>query len=106
MENKSDRRLSVEELERGGWYIERVLMLQTSSLALTGLILGVAVDRRWMLLPGGIVLPFLFLRAARGWRPPVQLLRRIGGVRKHRRIDDERLAFKALRRPQLNSSRI
>jgi len=39
--------------------IERVLEVNASTLALTGLILGLANNRKWLLLPG-IVLPFLF----------------------------------------------
>jgi hypothetical protein len=41
------------------WDIERVLEVNASTLALTGLILGLANNRKWLLLPG-IVLPFSF----------------------------------------------
>jgi hypothetical protein len=48
------------------------------------------------LLPGGVVLPFLFQYAVQGWCPPVPLFRRIG-VRTRGEIDGEKFALKALR---------
>ncbi|MGZ8187053.1 MAG: hypothetical protein ACXWTL_11450, partial [Methylobacter sp.] len=39
------------------WDIERVLEVNASTLALTGLALGLTTNRKWFLLPG-IVLPF------------------------------------------------
>ena len=47
----------IEELDRE-WDIERALEVNASTLALTGLLLGVTVNRRWLLL-SGFVLSFL-----------------------------------------------
>src|SRR5438046_4834358 len=64
----------IEELDRE-WDIERWLEANASSLALTGLVLGVTVSRKWLWLPA-LVLPFLLAHATQGWCPPVPLLRR------------------------------
>ena len=84
----------LQELERE-WDIERFLETQASSLAFTGLVLGLTKDRRWLAVPA-IVLPFLFLHGTHGWCPPVPILRRIG-VRTRSEIDCEKFALKALR---------
>ncbi len=34
------------------WDVERILEVNASTLALTGLVLGITVNRRWLLLPG------------------------------------------------------
>jgi hypothetical protein len=84
----------IQELERE-WDIERVLEMNASALALTGLVLGVAHSRKWLLIPG-VVLPFLFQHAVQGWCPPLPILRRLG-VRTREEIDREKYALKALR---------
>lgn len=84
----------ITELDRE-WDIERWLEANASALAFTGLVLGLARDRRWLWLPG-FVLPFLFLHAVQGWCPPVPLLRRLG-VRTRKEIDREVYALKAAR---------
>ena len=80
------------ELE-GEWDIERVLELMASSFSLTGIALGLTVNRRWLSLPA-VVLSFLFMHAVQGWCPPVPVLRRLG-VRTREEIDRERYALKA-----------
>ncbi len=84
----------IEELERE-WDIERVLETNASALALTGLTLGLTVNKKWFLLTGG-VLAFLFQHAVHGWCPPMPLLRK-AGVRTRSEIELERFALKALR---------
>ena len=84
----------IEELDRE-WDIERVLELNASTLAFSGLVLSVTHDRKWLLLPG-LVLPFLFQHAVQGWCPPLPILRRLG-VRSRKEIDREKYALKALR---------
>jgi hypothetical protein len=84
----------IHELERE-WDIERILEMNASALAFTGLVLGVTHNRKWLLIPG-IVLPFLFQHAVQGWCPPLPLLRR-KGVRTRDEIDREKYALKALR---------
>jgi hypothetical protein len=84
----------IEELERE-WDIERTLELNASTLAFTGLALGMAVHKRWLIVPS-IVLPFLFQHAVQGWCPPLPILRRLG-FRTREEIDGEKYALKALR---------
>ncbi len=94
--NLSARELTrrIEELDRE-WDIERVLELNASALAFSGLCLSVTRNRKWLLLPG-LVLPFLFQHAVQGWCPPLPLLRRLG-VRSRKEIDREKYTLKAFR---------
>jgi hypothetical protein len=87
-----ERRL--EELERE-WSIERALQSMAATLSLTGIGLAVAVERRWLILPG-VVLGFLLQHAIQGWCPPLPLLRALG-YRTDREIETERQALKAAR---------
>jgi hypothetical protein len=65
------------------------------TLTLTGLVLGLGVSRKWMLLP--IVVQTFFLQhALQGWCPPIPVMRRLG-VRTSEEINEERIALKALR---------
>lgn len=80
----------IEELDRE-WDIERVLEVNAATLALTGLLLGLKLNRKWLLLPG-IVLPFLLQHGLQGWCPPLPLLRRLG-VRTRGEIDREKYAL-------------
>jgi hypothetical protein len=82
------------ELERE-WDVERVLELNASALAFSGVVLGVLGSRKWLALPM-LVLAFLSQHAVQGWCPPIPLLRRLG-VRTTREINLERYALKALR---------
>ena len=84
----------IEELDRE-WDTERILEMNASALAFTGLILGITKNQKWLILPG-LVLPFLFQHAVQGWCPPLPLLRRLG-VRSRKEIDREKFALKALR---------
>ena len=92
----SDTEISarIEALDRE-WDIERYLEVLAPSFALTGLALGLARNRGWLLFSGG-VLAFLVQHAVQGWCPPLAVLRRLG-VRTRREIDEERYALKALR---------
>lgn len=82
----------IQELDRE-WDIERALEVNASTLALTGLALGVAVDRRWLALPG-FVLGFLLQHGLQGWCPPLPVLRRLG-FRTREEIDREKYALKS-----------
>jgi len=93
---KEDISHRIEELERE-WDIERLLELNASALAFAGVVLGLTVDKKWLLLPGLVVLPFLFQHAVQDWCPPVSVFRRLG-VRTRREIDGEKFALKVLRR--------
>lgn len=84
----------IRELENE-WSMERWLETNASSLALGGLLLGVASSRKWLLLTGG-VLGFLLLHAIEGWCPPLPVLRRLG-IRTRGEIEREKYALKFLR---------
>lgn len=87
-----DRRIA--DLDRE-WDIERWLETSASSLALSGLLLGLTANRKWLLLTG-TAMGFLLMHAIQGWCPPVPLLRRMG-VRTRGEIDREKFALKVLR---------
>jgi hypothetical protein len=82
----------VEQLDRE-WDVERMLEVNASTLALTGLALGATVNKKWLILPG-IVLPFLLQHALQGWCPPLPVLRRLG-IRTRSEIDREKYALLA-----------
>lgn len=84
----------IAELEQE-WDVERTLELNASTLALTGLVLGVATNKKWLILPG-VVLPFLMQHALQGWCPPLPVMRSLG-IRTRQEIDLEKYALKALR---------
>ena len=84
----------IDELDRE-WDIERWLETNASSLALGGLLLGLTVNRKWLVVPT-LVLPLLLLHATQGWCPPVPVLRRLK-VRTRSEIDAEKYALKILR---------
>jgi hypothetical protein len=77
------------------WDVERYLQMNASLLSLTGVVLGAAVDRRFLVLPA-VVFSFFFQHAVQGWCPPLPIFRRIG-VRTRREINREKYALKALR---------
>ena len=82
------RRISELDSE---WDVERVLEVNAATLALSGLLLGVTVNKRWLMLPG-VVLPFLLQHGLQGWCPPLPVLRRLG-IRTRGEIDRERYAL-------------
>lgn len=84
----------IDELDRE-FDIERTLQTNASIVALSGVLLGTAVDRRWLALTTG-VLGFLLLHATQGWCPPLPVLRRLG-VRTRSEIERERFVLKFLR---------
>jgi len=83
----------IEELDQE-WDIERALEVNASTLALTGLLLGVTANRKWLILPG-IVFSFLLQHGLGGWCPPLPILRKMG-VRTRGEIDREKYELKAL----------
>lgn len=84
----------ITELEHE-WDIERFLEMTASSLALSGVIAGLAGRKKALILPA-IVLPFLFQHAVQGWCPPLPVFRSFG-IRTRKEIDREKYALKALR---------
>jgi len=77
------------------WDIERVLELNASLLAFSGVVLGKFVNRKWLYLSMGVT-GFLAQHALQGWCPPLPVLRRLG-VRTCREIEQERNALKMVR---------
>lgn len=82
------------ELDRE-WDLDRAMFAWAPLPIAVGLTLGLAVNRRFFVLPA-VVATFLALYATRGWAPPAALLRR-RGFRTRDEIADERFALKALR---------
>lgn len=73
------------------WDIERVLEVNASTLALTGVALGALVNKKWLWLSAG-VLGFLLQHGIQGWCPPLPVLRRMG-IRTRGEIDREKYAL-------------
>lgn len=84
----------ISQLERE-WDVERVLQANASTLVVTGTLLGLTVNRRFLLLPLA-VLSFFGQHAVQGWCPPLPVLRRLG-IRTISEIERERHALKVLR---------
>src|SRR4051794_21947973 len=59
------------------WDMERVLETNASAIALSGVLLGLLVNRKFLIIPC-LVLPFLLQHATQGWCPPVPFFRRRG----------------------------
>jgi hypothetical protein len=83
----------IRELDRE-WDIERILEVNASTLALTGLVLGMTVNRKWLAVPA-VVLSFLLQHGIQGWCPPLPILRRLG-IRTRGEIDREKYQLIAL----------
>ena len=77
------------------WDVEKTLIVNASSLALTGLLLGTFINKKWYILPG-VVASFLLQHGLQGWCPPLPVFRKLG-VRTRQEIDEERYALKILR---------
>jgi len=77
------------------WDIEKTLEVNAASLALTGVLLGAFVNKKWFVLPG-IVSGFLLQHGLQGWCPPLPIFRKLG-IRTTREINEERTALKTLR---------
>ena len=83
----------LRELDRE-WDIERALETGSSTLSLTGLLLGLFQNRRWFFLPLAVQ-TFFLQHALQGWCPPLPLFRRLG-IRTMREILDERHALESV----------
>lgn len=84
----------LEELERE-WDVERALQANAGAVGLTGLGLGIFVDRRFLVLPL-LASGFLLQQAVQGWCPPIPILRRLG-FRTPKEIEAERRVLRRLR---------
>lgn len=90
----ADIQRRVSELSRE-WDMERILQLNASMAAITGLGLAAWKGKRWLALPV-TVFSFFLQHAIQGWCPPVPVFRRLG-VRTRPEINREKYALKALR---------
>ncbi len=84
----------LDQLDRE-WDVERAIEANAATLALSGVVMGAALDKRWLIL-SGVVTAFLLQHALQGWCPPVPVLRRLG-FRTADEINQERYALKAIR---------
>jgi hypothetical protein len=87
-----DRRILELEEESD---VERALEINASVLALSGLALGITVDRKLLVIPA-IILGFLLQHGIQGWCPPLPILRRFG-LRTRQEIAAEKSVVKAMR---------
>jgi hypothetical protein len=87
-----DQRLA--ELDRE-WDVERLIEIEAPTMSITGLLLGMAVSRKWLMVPL-FAQSMMFLHAVQGWYPLLPLFRRMG-IRTEREIAIERYALKAIR---------
>ncbi|MDD4938713.1 MAG: hypothetical protein PHE18_01395 [Candidatus Omnitrophica bacterium] len=83
----------IRELEKE-WDIEQMLETNAASLLLTGLLLGITVNKKWLVLPLGVA-AFLLQHGVQGWCPPLPIMRRLG-VRTKDEILREKMALRAL----------
>ena len=93
-ENPDEIDERLDELDRE-WDIERTLEANAASISVASVVLGMLVNRKWLIMPG-IIGGFLLQHAVQGWCPPVPVFRRMG-VRTQTEIEKERYALKALR---------
>jgi hypothetical protein len=84
----------IHELDRE-WDMERRLQANASLLALSGVVIGATVNKKWLALPG-VVFAFLIQHGVQGWCPPMPVFRRMG-ARTAKEIHREKYALKALR---------
>lgn len=84
----------IKKLDRE-WDIERLLELNLSTLALTGIFLTLLKHRSWIILPT-VALGFFAQHAIQGWSPPLPVFR-FFKFRTRNEINHEKHALKALR---------
>ena len=92
--SRADITRRIEELEYE-WSIERVIEAEAPVMGLTGLALGVSVNRKFLALPA-FVASMVLLHAVQGWYPLLPVFRRMG-FRSRQEIDREKFALKTLR---------
>lgn len=73
------------------WDTERVLEVTSGINVLLGLALGLAVNRRWLIL-SAVSASFLVQHTLQGWCPPLPVIRSLG-VRTKNEIEQERDAL-------------
>jgi len=76
------------------WDIERSLEANAATISVVSIVLGLTVNRKWLIFPG-VVGGFLFQHAVQGWCPPLPVFRRLG-VRTQPEIERERYALQSI----------
>lgn len=89
VQNEKSIKTRILELEKE-WDIERVLQLNASLIAFSGLVLSI-MNRKWLVVPT-VVSAFLAQHAIQGWCPPVVLFRN-KNIRTRKEIDREKYAL-------------
>jgi hypothetical protein len=84
----------LDTLERE-WDIERALQLNGAAMALTGTVLAMTVNKKWMILPL-IATAFLAQQSLMKWCPLKPLFQKLG-FRDNNEIVREKMALKALK---------
>jgi hypothetical protein len=87
-----DERIRELELE---WDLERSLEANAALIGLLGLGLGLAINKKFLLLPMAMS-AFLLQQSLRGWCPPLPLIRQFG-IRTSAEIHEEIIALRILR---------
>jgi hypothetical protein len=77
------------------WDVERVLEVNASILALSGIVMQRITRKRWYLLTT-VVSGFLLQHGVQGWCPPLPIFRRLG-IKTRTEINEEIYALKILR---------
>ncbi|HYO55083.1 hypothetical protein [Archangium sp.] len=84
----------LRELDRE-WDLERSLQVNAAAWSLVGLVLGVTVSRKWLVVPG-VMAGFLLQYGLMGWSPPVSVMRRLKS-RTRGEIEAEKLTLRVQR---------
>ena len=92
--NQEEIDIRLAELDEE-WDIDRVLQTEGAALSLAGVVLGLTVHKRWLILP--LVSSVIMLAGiAKGWSRPMPILRKLGFRTRHE-IEKEKYALKAIR---------
>lgn len=77
------------------WDVERVLQLEGTALTIAGIVLGLTVNKKWLVLP--LAASVIVINAiSKNWSNAFPLLRRLG-FRTRVEIEKEKYALKAIR---------
>jgi len=76
------------------WDIERLLQVKVAALTISGVVLGITVNKKWLALP--LAASFVALGAAAGLNMSIPLLQKLG-FRTRVEIEKEKYALKAIR---------
>jgi len=92
--NAEDITARLAELDEE-WDIERIMQLEGTAITIAGVILGLAVNKKWLVLPLAASL-VLLTAIATNWSAPLPILHKLG-FRTRVEIEKEKYALKAIR---------